>query len=242
MGETFGQENPLGRHLDGQYRHTESYPWHAALEARHGRRDRLARPEARPSGGKEARHPESLRLLRGDARGPGDRRDLQSAAEQPSHRLDDRSAQGRQACALREAVRHERQGRGARPEARQGQARDGSLHDPLPSAMAEGARADPLRQDRRLEGGAGLLLLQQRRPEEHPQHPGNGRRRDLRYRRLRHPLRALHVRGGAEAHRLADRLGPDLQDRPAHLGARRFRRGAAAHLHHLDAACARISA
>ena len=50
-----------------------------------------------------------------------------------------------------------------------------------------------------------------RDPEEHPQHPRDRRRRGARHRRLRHRLRPLHLRGGAEAHRVAGRPRPGLR-------------------------------
>ena len=141
-------------------------------------------------------------------------------------------ARGRQARLVREADRARR--RRSAPADRRAQplrqAGRRGLHGAFPPAMAPRARACAGRNDRGSAGDPDLLLLPAARPRQCAQ-PAAGRRRPLRHRLLRHSHRALRFRRGADPGRGHDRLGPEVQDRPAGERSRRVPRRAPADLH-----------
>ena len=60
----------------------------------------------------------------------------------------------------------------------------GGVHVPPPSVLGRRARARGVGPDRAADRGPELVLVLQRRPGEHPEHPGVGRRRAVRHRLL----------------------------------------------------------
>ncbi len=211
------ESGPLRGDQHGQDRDPEGDPGDAAERPLQDRRDRLARSGARPRGGRSARHPQGLRLVRRAHPGPRGRGGLQPAA-QPSARADlDRGGGGRQARAVREAGgalrrRGRKADRGARSRRRAGA---GGVHGALPSAMAAGAGAGTRGRDRRAARGPGQLRLHERRSGERAQPGRDRRRRAVRHRLLSDRHRALPVRGGAGARGEPDRLRSRLPDRSA---------------------------
>ena len=136
---------------------------------------------------------------------PRDRRRLHPAAQPSAPGVDHGGRPGGQARPVREAAGHDRgrgraDGRGLRTGRR---AAHGGVHVPPPSLLAGRARDRRQRPHRPPAGGAELVQLLQRRPDEHPEHPGRRRWRPVRHRLLqRQPLtdalrrRARPCRGG----------------------------------------------
>ena len=83
-----------------------------------------------------------------------------------------------------------------------GRAADGGVHVPPAPVVGRGARARRVGPDRAAPGGRQLVLVLQRRPGQHPEHPRCGRRRPVRHRLLlREPVADAVRRRAAAASR-----------------------------------------